>query len=486
MRTLIPWAMGLVLLLAPGISAGDPLEPLQVPDVVRLHLAGVSEDIIISEIIVTETVFYLTPDEIIRLKEAGLSDRLLQFMIDTARPAEMDEEESLLEPESGVYESTDEYSEWYDSDGEWVSVIEDEEEVTTNVHVSLDYHYGGWWYDYYWDDYWYFDWHYHPYRFSYVTYWGGWYPAWYNYYWDGYWWFAVRPYAGYRWWYYDAYGYRGWYHDYDYCPCDWNYYADGVPRHNLSTVKYKTNHYQQGTPVKMAYAGSGLKTPRFTHATVKTRKQPAEPPRGLDGKILAAKTKDRVNDRNPVKDHRPVDIRRRGLRPEGVEKTPPPGDRYQGDDRRPSGDRSWSGGKTPVKKTPVRTVRRPAPGKSPTKSVSKSDPPRKREPETAVEAPPVKRTPGKTKVETPPVKRTPTKTKVEAPPTKTKSKVRTAPRKSPSRKAKPRVQTPSRKAAPTRQAPTQTRAPKAPPSKKVSPSPSRPSPRSSGNPKRKG
>ncbi len=458
MRTLVPWALGLVLLLAPGISAGDSPEPLQVDDVLRLHLAGISEDIIVSEIIVTETVFYLTPDEIIRLKEAGVSDELLQFMIDTARPEE-DTGATAYPDEDIEYESGEQYAESYEDDSEWVSVIEDDEEVTTNVHVSLNYHYGSWWYDYYWDDYWYYDLHYYPYRVSYVFGFGGWYPGWYNYYWDGYWWFAVRPYMGYRWWYYDAYGY-GYWGPY-YYPCDWVYYTNPGPRHELSTVKYKTNRYQKSTAVKFAYANAKLKTPRFTDPVRQTGKAPLRTPQGLGGKIVAASSKEPVKDRLVIKDHRPLDVRRQGKQPDRVTKAPGWDGRDGVGARQPTGDRSWSGGKTPVKKTPVRAVRQPAAGTAPRKSTAVDDAGKKRRVEKQVQKPTPNNPPRPSKQPT-----------QKSPPAKKKT-----PSVSP-RPAQPSAPAP---AAP----PTKARAPSPKPRQQSSPAPARPSPSSPGKSKRR-
>jgi hypothetical protein len=457
MRTLVPWAMGLVLLLAPGISAGDSPRPLQVDDVLRLHVAGISEDIIVSEIIVTETVFHLTPDEIIRLKEAGLSDELLQFMIDTARPAD-DTGATAYPEEDAEYESGEQYAESSEDDSEWVSVIEDEEEVTTNVHVSLNYQYGSWWYDYYWDDYWYYDFHYYPYRVSYVFGFGGWYPGWYDYYWDGYWWFAVRPYMGYRWWYYDAYGYGYW--DRYYCPCDWVYYANPRPQHELSTVKYKTNRYQNSTAVRFAYANATLKTPRFTDPVQQTRKAPLRPQEGLGGKIVAASSKEPVKDRLVIKDHRPLDVRRQGKQPERVIKAPGSDGRKDVGVRQPASDRSWGGGKTPVKKTPVRAVRQPAAGTAPRKSTAVDDSKKKSPTKARVQTPTRNESPRQSKsraAESPPPKKTPTVT--------------------------PRPAQPSPAPA---SPPTKARAPSPKPRQQSSPAPARPSPSSPGKSKRRG
>ena len=61
----------------------DQGQPLQVPDVEALVRAGVSDDVIISQIQNSHTVYHLAPTDIIGLRNAGVSDRVVNFMINT-------------------------------------------------------------------------------------------------------------------------------------------------------------------------------------------------------------------------------------------------------------------------------------------------------------------------------------------------------------------------------------------------------------------
>ena len=61
----------------------DQGQPLQVSDVQALVKAGVSDDVIISQIQSTHTVYHLQASDIIALRNAGVSDKLVNFMINT-------------------------------------------------------------------------------------------------------------------------------------------------------------------------------------------------------------------------------------------------------------------------------------------------------------------------------------------------------------------------------------------------------------------
>jgi outer membrane lipoprotein SlyB len=61
----------------------DQGEPLSLADVKALGRAGVSEDVIISQIEATHTVYRLSAADIIELRNAGVSDRVVNFMINT-------------------------------------------------------------------------------------------------------------------------------------------------------------------------------------------------------------------------------------------------------------------------------------------------------------------------------------------------------------------------------------------------------------------
>jgi hypothetical protein len=83
MRHVRGWVAGL-LVLAAGVSAPAAFaEPITLDDVIRLNATGVADETIMSEVIVTESVFRLTTDEIIRLAEVGFSDNLILFLVDT-------------------------------------------------------------------------------------------------------------------------------------------------------------------------------------------------------------------------------------------------------------------------------------------------------------------------------------------------------------------------------------------------------------------
>ena len=58
-------------------------QPLLVADVEALAKAGIKDDLIISQIRNSRTVYHLTTADIIALKNAGVSDKVVDFMINT-------------------------------------------------------------------------------------------------------------------------------------------------------------------------------------------------------------------------------------------------------------------------------------------------------------------------------------------------------------------------------------------------------------------
>lgn len=62
-------------------------QPLGIADIKALSKAGVSDEIIISQIRASRTPFRLTTAEIIDLKEAGVSNKVIDFMISYTPPA---------------------------------------------------------------------------------------------------------------------------------------------------------------------------------------------------------------------------------------------------------------------------------------------------------------------------------------------------------------------------------------------------------------
>jgi hypothetical protein len=61
----------------------DQGAPLTVEDVKALVRAGVAEDMIINQIVGTQTVFHLSAEDIIGLRDAGVGDKVVNFMINT-------------------------------------------------------------------------------------------------------------------------------------------------------------------------------------------------------------------------------------------------------------------------------------------------------------------------------------------------------------------------------------------------------------------
>lgn len=58
-------------------------QPLLATDVEALAKAGISDDLIISQIRNSRTIYHLTTEDIIALKKAGVSDKVIDFMINT-------------------------------------------------------------------------------------------------------------------------------------------------------------------------------------------------------------------------------------------------------------------------------------------------------------------------------------------------------------------------------------------------------------------
>jgi hypothetical protein len=61
------------------------VQPMGVADVKALVKAGMADEVVISQITQSRVVFRLTTAEIIDLKESGVSNKLIDFMLNTAR-----------------------------------------------------------------------------------------------------------------------------------------------------------------------------------------------------------------------------------------------------------------------------------------------------------------------------------------------------------------------------------------------------------------
>jgi hypothetical protein len=317
---------------APVFASGAVLT---VEDVLRLHTAGVSEEIIISEIIVTETVFELSVEDLLRLQSAGLSDRLIQFMVDTGLPAE----DRVSSDGGGVT-----------TDGDsWINVIEEDPEPEVVYNVSLDYRYPYWWYDNYWYDYWYYDCHYAPYRSNWSFSIGVWYPGWYT--WGGVYVWPACGYRDYCW----GYGYP--YYGYPYGACQYypTYYYPGHAsggQYALSTVKYKTNGGSQGVAVASRSRDLGLQM--------------------RDGRAVTSKTADL--DRPRSKTRVPTQLAHAGATVDqpvrsGRNKAHADAPTLDRKTRRPSGGAVVTDTRRTESATPVRAVRSPATDAQPPKKV---------------------------------------------------------------------------------------------------------------------
>lgn len=66
----------------------DQGQPLSIADVKALAKAGISEDVMISQIKNSRTVFHLSAADIIDLRDAGVSDKVVNYMINTASSVE--------------------------------------------------------------------------------------------------------------------------------------------------------------------------------------------------------------------------------------------------------------------------------------------------------------------------------------------------------------------------------------------------------------
>lgn len=74
---------------SPGAAAQPPATKAKLPhgadDVVRLSTARVNEEVILNYIQTSGTIYNLTPQDIVRLRDEGVSDRVINAMIDQRR-----------------------------------------------------------------------------------------------------------------------------------------------------------------------------------------------------------------------------------------------------------------------------------------------------------------------------------------------------------------------------------------------------------------
>lgn len=61
----------------------DNGEQLSIDDIKKMTRAGISDDVIISQIAATKSVFYLSTADIVDLKKSGVSQRVINNMVQT-------------------------------------------------------------------------------------------------------------------------------------------------------------------------------------------------------------------------------------------------------------------------------------------------------------------------------------------------------------------------------------------------------------------
>lgn len=83
--------ISVVILLSGGCASFEIRNERAVSadDVIKMSGAGVGADVIISQIEATSSTFRLTTDEIVMLKEAGVQDDIIEWMIDTGAGPEL-------------------------------------------------------------------------------------------------------------------------------------------------------------------------------------------------------------------------------------------------------------------------------------------------------------------------------------------------------------------------------------------------------------
>lgn len=87
--------------------AASPQKNLTIDDVLKLSKAGIGEDVVISKIRKNGQAFDLSPDQMLQLKTAGVSDKVIQAMLDPAAaqpaPVAAAAPDNTYPDDSGVY-----------------------------------------------------------------------------------------------------------------------------------------------------------------------------------------------------------------------------------------------------------------------------------------------------------------------------------------------------------------------------------------------
>lgn len=82
----------IVCWFATGCAMVPRPAPLTQADVISMVKAGASEEDVLRRIAASGTVFYLNADDVVRLRQEGVSDRLVTFMMETATRAAVAEQ----------------------------------------------------------------------------------------------------------------------------------------------------------------------------------------------------------------------------------------------------------------------------------------------------------------------------------------------------------------------------------------------------------
>src|SRR6185369_10130917 len=76
----------------------EQAQPLALADVQALAKAGLSDDVIVSQIQNTRSVYHLSVADILDLRNSGVSDKVINFMINTAAAAPAPAEAVVPQP----------------------------------------------------------------------------------------------------------------------------------------------------------------------------------------------------------------------------------------------------------------------------------------------------------------------------------------------------------------------------------------------------
>jgi hypothetical protein len=77
------WLIAFVAALTIGCATPPRPAPLTQADIISMVKAGLPDEEILRRIDATRTVFRLSADDVVRLRNEGVSDRVVNYMLDT-------------------------------------------------------------------------------------------------------------------------------------------------------------------------------------------------------------------------------------------------------------------------------------------------------------------------------------------------------------------------------------------------------------------